>query len=160
MSDVVDAQIWCGSESIEGKRWDCVLPDGHAGPHTALIQWIDPEPEHAPLPEWRRLVDQAKPHGYPTPQGEVLAALCEAESNGGTFIEGCLARIVTVCEQQVGDGWQAEPRRYDEATPFSAWGLLRAFRSGGGKDRPTRSDWEALAEHAAAWLRHLTEESS
>ena len=123
-----------------------------------------PQGQPDPVPEWRQFVDASPAWIKQAHRDDPRALAWTLENLAQVALEEevprTLARIVAICEAKVGDGWHAEPHRYDEATPLSAWGLLFAFRSGGGEKRPTRSDWEALAEHAAAWLRDITEATS
>ena len=141
---------------------------GHAGPHTAVLTYINGEAEPALAPEWRRLVDDNKqpyrsesnPLGLDrsesNPLGLVLLALSDLTTTHSDA-RGLddLARIVAVCEAQVGGGWQADP----EDDPYGcrdAWGLLIVFTAN-AVGKAMESDWQDLANAAAAWLRFITE---
>lgn len=68
-----------------------------------------------------------------------------------------LARIVAVCEVQVGDGWQADPSRGD-LRAFNAEFSVLYLLSGLTKSLPHPPDrWRVVGDRAAAWLRDLTE---
>lgn len=66
-----------------------------------------------------------------------------------------LAYIIAVCEQEVGDGWQADPGGRcgrNENGVCDIWCLLAAF------EFPER--WRVLGNRAASWLVHLAGEES
>lgn len=118
------------------------------------------QPEPDPVPEWRRMVDDAKfdlagSAFLAAPLPSVLKSLANIAS-GVCEAEGNLIGIIAVCEQQVGDGWQAR----SENSPFqrSAWGLMRALAEDTWEQStPAVEDWEVLGNAAAAWLRDLAE---
>lgn len=116
-----------GKEWIEAaKRW-----------RDAWRETLDADPEPEPVPEWRRMVD-------------AQARLHQGESNPLGRARTCLARIVAVCEAQVGDGWQAEP-----TPPCELGDLLFVLADADGNVM-----WRQIGEAAAAWLRDITEATS
>jgi hypothetical protein len=64
-------------------------------------------------------------------------------------VADALARIVAVCEGQVGDGWKADPDGI-VLERVVQWLL----------DPLSRNDWKCVADRAAAWLRSLTDGAS
>ena len=139
------------------KGWD------HDGPHSWSVTWGQDRPTKVVVPKWRQLVDTAIPtRGYLTTLAGVLAevlsvAEADAEFGGrGPIIEGCLARIVAVCEREVGDGWHAEP----DYNHHPGQGISRcniecliyalAWTTAG------KSRWRVLGSRAASWLAALT----
>ena len=111
---------------IAAKRW-----------RDAWRETLDADPEPEPVPEWRRMVD-------------AQARLHQGESNPLGRARTCLARIVAVCEAQVGDGWQAEP-----TPPCELGDLLFVLADADGNVM-----WRQIGEAAAAWLRDITEATS
>ena len=149
----------------------CCGIEGHEPPHYWMKVWTTEEsqPEPEPVPEWRRLVDrQADDPLDRSPLGEVLACLTDIEGcwheptdQPGPETDSLLARIVAVCEAQVGDGWRAEPRRSADTGLCTAWELLGVLAGNqDGYTQPRDEDWRCLGDAAAAWLATLTGEAS
>jgi hypothetical protein len=156
----------CGSTFNEHR---CTLDQGHEGWHQEWVErlvdtatWQD-TPE---VPQWRALVNDraGTPALHSDPLARALVALASVQSNAESpdTVKMSLARIIAVCEAQVGDGWQADPD------------IPRVFctRNNGGPctdvecligalaihDEGTR--WMTLAGRAASWLRALCEEDT
>ena len=126
---------------IAAKRW-----------RDAWRETLDADPEPEPVPEWRRMVDaQARLHqGESNPLGHALLMLSDLTSYAhDDRTRTCLARIVAVCEAQVGDGWQADP----DVVPRGHWGI--AWLLVPLSHEPP--GWTMVGNRAAAWLRDLTE---
>ena len=104
-----------------------------------------------PKPKWRQMVEVAFDKPYETcardPLVEVLRCLTFLQDGAPESIQ--LARIVAVCEAQVGDGWQADPDEWPPGHWGIAW-LLVTLSS----EPP---NWPVLGDRAAAWLRELTD---
>ena len=101
---------------------------------------IDP-----PKPKWREMVDLAVPYlTHVDPLVVVLESLANV-ANPRKVTEANLARIVAICEAQVGDGWQADP---DDLTANSLPFLIACVADG---------NWKGLATSSATWLRSLTD---
>ena len=127
----------------------------------------EPVPDPAPVPEWRRLVSDQQfriPPDHP-PLATVLHCLARIERGvaGDTHVldsRDYLARIVAVCEGQVGDGWQADPDSArlpaDVDVVTSLLNRITMWPIGS----PPIIDWEDLGHGAAAWLRDLLKEQS
>lgn len=117
---------------------------------TEVRDIIDP-----PKPKWREAVDERLGWAaeLPSPLGSTLRELADLEyGKVDSYADPttvCLARIVAVCEAQVGDGWQADPARVG---PFECGtdDLLDALLS------PV--SWTTLGCRAAEWLVRLTED--
>ena len=137
----------------------CSLPAGHPAPHQGLPHqmgtWRDPEPQ------WRRLVDQQhqdladlRADGRYEALSDVLECLSVHASAQSQPHDRALAlaRVVAVCEQQVGDGWQADPDDWPNSwdDPVDVWSLLDALCD-------TEDKWQSLGDRAATWLRDLTD---
>lgn len=126
---------------------------GHDGVHWHrdgfnIIVWTAPKP--TPIPKWRQLVDEYS--GYADdPLAAVLYNMYAIYLRPRRF--DCLARIVAVCEQQV-PGFTAEPYNSDGFSPYR---LVSAFGCSLDHMQPDDSDWKALGNVAASWLKHLTE---
>ena len=103
---------------------------------------IDP-----PRAKWRQEVDDWVAE-VPYPLGSTLRELADLEY-GAEPTTVRLARIVAICEQEVGDGWRANPDR----VPVGHWGIswLLVTLS---HEPPA---WRVLGDRAAAWLRSLTD---
>jgi hypothetical protein len=136
-----------GKEWIEAaKRW-----------RDAWRETLDADPEPEPVPEWRRLVDAMppKPFAERHPLAEILERLAVLDEYSDTGVDETrlyqmnIARIVAVCEQQVGDGWQADP----DVVPRGHWGI--AWLLVPLSHEPP--GWTMVGNRAAAWLRDLTE---
>lgn len=120
-----------------------------------------------PVPEWRRLVSDQQfriPPDHP-PLATVLHCLARIERGvaGDTHVldsRDYLARIVAVCEAQVGDGWQADP---DSARLHAGVDVVTSLLNRITMwpiGSPPIIDWEDLGHGAAERLRDLTEEQS
>ena len=141
----------------------CCGMDGHEPPHYYMRTWTEPAPD--PVPEWRRLVEEFDDNpqsAYETALSCVLSTMSVIDdeltvADSVHDIGMSLARIVAVCEQQVGDGWRADP--VDFKRP-SAWWLAREFAYGAAGESPTEYDWRCLGNAAAGWLATLTGEAS
>jgi hypothetical protein len=106
----------------------------------------------APVPEWRQLVNDERRDPKADALADVLEDLSVIASARDDYPPyGELARIVAVCEAQVGDGWQADPSEWP-MTPNLTTLLVYLTDSGYGEPR-----WANLANAAAAWLRDLTD---
>ena len=118
----------------------------------------DPEPDPEPVPEWREWVTAQHDEvvgSRASALEDVLMCLSEVER--GASKNYALARIIAVCEAQVGGGWQADPSGW-VATP-ALHALLRRVAgapTGLGTAWP-ETDWQGLANAASAWLRDLTD---
>ena len=114
---------------------------------TEVRDIIDP-----PRAKWRQEVDDWVAE-VPSPLGSTLRELADLEyGKVDSYAEPTtvrLARIVAICEQEVGDGWQADPDR----VPVGHWGIswLLVTLS---HEPPA---WRVLGDRAAAWLRSLTD---
>ena len=105
---------------------------------------IDP-----PKPKWREMVteeydallDEFKQPSLPT----VLAAITSISWDEDEGPQDGLARIVAVCEREVGDGWQADPERVHSGFWGVAWLLVPLSHE--------PPDWAVVGDRAAAWLR-------
>ena len=144
-----------GKEWIEAaKRW-----------RDAWRETLDADPEPEPV----RLVDAMppKPFAERHPLAEILERLAVLDEYSDTGVDETrlyqmnIARIVAVCEQQVGDGWQADPNHYQAGLKLTPFRLGVAFY---GLDpaatwarEPGEYEWMRLGNSAAAWLRDLTE---
>ena len=131
---------------IAAKRW-----------RDAWRETLDADPEPEPVPEWRRMVDAMppKPFAERHPLAEILERLAVLDEYSDTGVDETrlyqmnIARIVAVCEQQVGDGWQADP----DVVPRGHWGI--AWLLVPLSHEPP--GWTMVGNRAAAWLRDLTE---
>lgn len=152
----------CGAEfeRTPGEYLYCQRGAGHRGKHrlrVTVAEWSDPEP----VPEWRRLVDglademtdEDDPGYRETPLQQVLGALSEI-AGGKNYLADLLARIVVVCEAQVGDGWQADPSGW-VATP-NIHALMRNLTEDPREVAFPETNWRGLGNAAVAWLRSLT----
>ena len=139
----------------EAERLAAVLNE--AIEYHGLARVVKPQVEPTPeVPEWRRMVDEARTH-WPHPLASVLSSLANIDGYSDYDDRPDLARIVAVCEQEVGDGWQADPDAGQSTG--SAWRLMSALADSSLRV-PTESDWRCLGNAAAAWLAHLTGESA
>ena len=150
----------CGSLSLTGEV--CDLDEGHDGDHSrSITRLTNVTWSRAPVPQWRALVAEQYKHvrDASNPLGEVLLRLSDltTTSNDARGLDD-LARIVAICEAQVGDGWQANPDRYMadrhsvELLAFS----LAEWHSGQG----LYVNWKLLGGRASSWLKSLTEDAS
>lgn len=113
---------------------------------------IDP-----PKPRWRELVGQAAKVVTDNPLEGVLKNLSVIAYNPSPEgLEWNLARIVAICEQEVGDGWQADPdsTAYGgaEQDEYDVFLLLYPLVNLTGS-----FCWERVGDRSAAWLRSLTD---
>ena len=96
-----------------------------------------------------------KPFAERHPLAEILERLAVLDEYSDTGVDETrlyqmnIARIVAVCEQQVGDGWQADP----DVVPRGHWGI--AWLLVPLSHEPP--GWTMVGNRAAAWLRDLTE---
>lgn len=115
---------------------------------------IDP-----PKPKWRKLVDEAANDVGGLPLSQTLIHLSNlADLDRGTPLEGPewhLARIVAICEGQVGGGWQADPDMGGHRVTLMS--LLRRLAVYEETGRELLVDWQGLGHEASAWLRSLTD---
>ena len=129
---------------IEPSDPDEAMPSGCFDCDSTTCRCADPEP----VPQWRAVVDAAR-HFLTgeEPLVTVLRSLaCVADDSKVT---DALARIVAVCEGQVGDGWKAYPGR----VPHGHWGI--AWLLTPLSHEPP--NWPVVADRSAAWLRSLTD---
>lgn len=131
-----------------------------------------PRTGNDPVPRWRALVDEKATWALSvgSPLAAVLAELANVEvervSGRAAALWPFLARIVAVCEAQVGDGWKADPGPVNDGVSIpqqlTVWMLLRSFLETpySGMSTPGTNAWQALANRAAAWLRHLLDGAS
>lgn len=139
-----EAEEWIDA----AKRWRDAFHDLNSAP--------EPDPE--PVPEWREWVTAQHDEvvgSRASALEDVLMCLSEVER--GASKNYALARIIAVCEAQVGGGWQADPSGW-VATP-ALHALLRCVAgvpTGPGTAWP-ETDWQGLANAASAWLRDLTD---
>jgi hypothetical protein len=107
---------------------DCRCPQHCVDEDTGL-------PMGEAVPQWRALVDAGLRHlTREDPLVVVLRSLSNvADPTKDTTAN--LARVVSICEAQVGDGWQADPRspRLWSAPPMTATAAPADRRPGGGE---------------------------
>ena len=117
---------------------------------TEVRDIIDP-----PNPKWRQMVDERLGWAaeLPSPLGSTLRELADLEyGKVDSYADPttvCLARIIAICEQEVGDGWQADPERVHPGFWGVAWLLVPLSHE--------PPDWAVVGDRAAAWLRSLTD---
>ena len=118
---------------------------------TEVRDIIDP-----PKPKWREMVDEADvPLGHGDPLSEVLFRLSEiAALKVPAKWWSHLARIIAICEAQVGDGWQADPDLGGHRVTLA--NLMRRLAVYEETGRELLVDWQGLGHAAAAWLCSLT----
>lgn len=145
---VITALREWASEPVDYDSDENKFLDGVAAAKQDVLAIIDP-----PKPKWRESVDRCvNVKAFPSdPLGDVLmhlSALSAPEADDATR-EWRLVCIIAICEEQVGDGWQADPDR----VPVGHWGIpwLLVPLS---QEPPA---WHALGNRAAAWLRSLTD---
>lgn len=122
---------------------------GYFAAAKAVRDIIDP-----PNPKWRQMVteeydallDEFKQPSLPT----VLAAITSISWDEDEGPQDGLARIVAVCEREVGDGWQADPERVHPGFWGVAWLLVPLSHE--------PPDWAVVGDRSAAWLRSLKDE--
>lgn len=156
----------CGAEHPSGNYWCTLAVHGDDEPHRCVYQgrelarWHEPTPEP---PKWRQLVNDY----LDDDPGEKRVALSYVLSSLSGIAAGEswrephseLASIIAVCEQQVGDGWQADPGRVkcdSENDICNIDCLLDCFKA--FNDHYYR--YVSLGNRAASWLAHLTGEVS
>ena len=142
----------CAAET-DGRM--CCLPAAHDHNHAHVITWPQGDPD--PAPEWRRLVDEVDIGRYrDDPLGWVTYFIhLRAASPDSITAKRDLARIVAICEQQIGSG-KIDPDLSD-TYGCTAWGLIHALTI---DDEPTPACWWSLGDAAAHWLATLTGEAS
>ena len=113
---------------------------------TEVRDIIDP-----PKPKWREMVDEEaeKSLHLGTPIGAVLYNLSHVANPSEYDAAFELADIVVICEQEVGDGWQADPERVHPGFWGVAWLLVPLSHE--------PPDWTVVGDRSAAWLRSLTD---
>ena len=117
-----------------------------------------PEPDPAPVPEWRALVTAQHDEvvgSRASALEDVLMCLSEVER--GASKNYALARIIAVAEREVGDGWQADPDRTYRDGEMNALWLNDAL---GLWNKSGNARWKVLGCRAADWLRDLTEDGA
>lgn len=122
------------------------------------------------LPEWRSRVEEwdNPVRTFKTPLACVLHLLSRIDNDvrldhdpsaAPVALVDDIARVVAVCEQQVGDGWQADGIE-DVERANTVWYLGRELFFDSERDGALPDDWRCLGNAAAQWLRYLTKESS
>ena len=117
---------------------------------TEVRDIIDP-----PRAKWREDVDERLGWAaeLPSPLGSTLRELADLEyGKVDSYADPttvCLARIIAICEQEVGDGWQADPERVHPGFWGVAWLLVPLSHE--------PPDWAVVGHRSAAWLRSLTD---
>jgi len=137
-------------EKIEAlRKWakpaDDYRLDGYYQAQCQVRDIIDP-----PAPQWRQWVmDQANEitGARATALEDILVCLAEI----GYSAKGPLARIIAVCERQVGDGWRADPDLADfgndqKTVMWLLESLVRYFEP---------VNYRRTGNRAAYWLRDL-----
>ena len=135
--DNVDGNI---EELKQGAWWD-----GFYWTRQKVLNITDP-----PRAKWREMVDAAKSVRHWLPGNELAVTLYHlSELANSPDDSHQLACIVAMCEDKVGDGWEADPDR----VPVGHWGIswLLVPLS---HEPPA---WHVLGDRAAAWLRSLTD---
>ena len=158
----INLYLSSGIDDDEAERLAAILSE-------ALEEHGFPRVTPDPVPEWSRLVDAMPPKPFTErhPLAEILERLAVLDEYSDTGVDETrlyqmnIARIVAVCEQQVGDGWQADPNHYQAGLELTQFRLGVAFY---GLDpaatwarEPGEYEWMRLGNSAAAWLRDLTE---
>lgn len=133
--------------------WSFEKTAGYTDAQREVRAIIDP-----PKPRWRELVGQAAKVVTDNPLEGVLKHLSVIAYNPSPEgLEWGLARIVAICEQEVGDGWQADPDEW--GVTVTMHDLLGRLACLGYDDHAMRlgkvTDWQGLGHAAAAWLREL-----
>ena len=150
--DNIDGNI---EELKQGAWWD-----GFYWTRQKVRDIIDP-----PRAKWREDVDERLGWAaeLPSPLGSTLRELADLEyGKVDSYADPttvCLARIVAICEQEVGDGWQADPDEWgDTVTMHDLLGRLACLEYDDHAMRLGKvTDWQGLGHAAAAWLRSLTD---
>lgn len=120
----------------------------HNAWHNSMGQTLDPPAP--PTPEWREMVDRRATVTYANALGTIFYSLYNIQTPGHSDVAPYLARIVAICEAEVGDDWQAAPSVLWARPGIDS--LLEAL-----SDKDTVIRWKKLGNCAAAWLRDLTE---
>lgn len=125
---------------------------GYACARDEVRNIIDP-----PKPKWREMVDvdaiaTEAISDCRTPLAIVLDCLSRLAHDEPLYAKGALARIVVICEAQVGDGWQADPAAWPMTPNLTTLLVYLTDRNGYGEPR-----WHDLGNAASAWLRSLTD---
>ena len=135
--------------------WSFEKTAGYTDAQREVRAIIDP-----PKPRWRELVGQAAKVVTDNPLEGVLKHLSVIAYNPSQEgLEWNLARIVAICEQEVGDGWEADPDEWgDTVTMHDLLGRLACLEYDDHAMRLGKvTDWQGLGHAAAAWLRSLTD---
>ena len=138
----------------------------------AVVDGAKPQgdPDPAPVPEWRRLVDDQRSlvdRGFGRPYTPLQLAMFPmlrlAGGDPDDDLTEPLARIVAVCEREVGDGWIAslvDDIRSVGAPDRAVVGLLHQSVHRSEMDGRLWFDWARVAQMAASWLAVLTGDAS
>ena len=151
------------AEKIEALReW---LGNRHSSCRCMIcIELLDPIRDiiDPPRAKWRQEVDDWVAE-VPYPLGSTLRELADLEYGKvdsyayPTTVR--LARIVAICEAQVGDGWQADPACWSGTVTLHT--LIDRLSCDEEDDYYTPvgkvTDWQGLGHAAAAWLCSLTD---
>ena len=149
---------WEARDSTTGtmRRYTSPPPaDNDGRPHVYHTEEIaDP----APVPKWRRMVDDES-LGASTDQDTALKQVLVDLTSciGGSWYRRVLslARIVAVCEAQVGAGWQADPAGADATEYEGGWMGVILYSLA---DWQGHILWSHVGDAAAAWLKELCDE--
>ena len=147
--DNIDGNI---EELKQGAWWD-----GFYLTRQKVLAIIDP-----PKPKWREMVNEARAalldEFKQPPLPTVLSDLADIADNENDPRDS-LARIIAICEDKVGDGWQADPDEWgDTVTMHDLLGRLACLEYDDHAMRLGKvTDWQGLGHVAAAWLRSLTD---
>ena len=159
----VEPKWGCDAADPHGNYY-CSLIADHDGAHACiedgelLKSWRDTEPES--VPQWRRLVDRQhqdladlRTDGLYEAFSDVLECLSVHASAQSQPHDRALAlaRVIAVCEQEVGNGWQADPDRVWISTTWTIGWLMLPLSS---------NQWTLVADRAAVWLRELRKDGA
>ena len=143
--------------------------DSHLRAIGAVVKGAKPQgnPDPAPVPEWRRLVDgvdlsDVNPLPAVLYDLHWLAGANDTES-GKVRDKQALARIIAICEREVGDGWitsLVDDIRSVGAPDRAVVGLLHQSVHRSEMDGRLWFDWARVAQMAASWLAVLTGDAS
>ena len=114
----------------------------------------------------RKLIDSERsyfsrflgPENEESAIGEMLSILTLIHSapSHSVIRAQCLAKLVALVEEIIGDGWRAPNYQYyysdDRPVEFDIRGLMFAWTDNYCDPQVQESDWEALAGHAMSWL--------
>ena len=143
--------------------------ESHLRAIQAVVDGAQPQGSPDPVPEWRRLVDEVDLSDV-NPLSAVLYDLHWLAGRNATITETeagerrdreSLARIVAVCEQQVGGGWRADPYRRNIPHPDTVENMLAVFVANFDRDEDRQHTvgkvaWKSLGWWAVSWLATLT----